>query len=62
MVVSDGAPWIENTADRVFGRGRVTYILDQFHVLETLRAAVTSSLTACISRHRVNGWTWEWTR
>ena len=40
MIVSDGAPWIENTADRVFGRGNVTYILDQFHVLETLRAAV----------------------
>ena len=40
VIVSDGAPWIENTADRVFGRGNVTYILDQFHVLETLRAAV----------------------
>ena len=40
VIVSDGAPWIENTADRVFGTGNVTYILDQFHVLETLRAAV----------------------
>ena len=40
MIVSDGAPWIENTADRVFGTGNVNCILDQFHVLETLRAAV----------------------
>ena len=40
VIVSDGAPWIENTADRVFGTGNVNCILDQFHVLETLRAAV----------------------
>ncbi|MYA89009.1 MAG: hypothetical protein F4X97_11280 [Boseongicola sp. SB0662_bin_57] len=40
VIVSDGAAWIENTADRVFGHGNVTYILDQFHVPETQRAAV----------------------
>ena len=40
VIVSDGAPWIENTADRVFGRRNPTYILDQFRSLEHLRAAV----------------------
>ena len=29
VIVSDGAPWIENTADRVFGTGNVNCILDQ---------------------------------
>ena len=40
VIVPDGAPWTGNTADRVFGTGNVTYILDRFHVLETLRTAV----------------------
>ncbi|MCY4242510.1 MAG: hypothetical protein OXD36_12290 [Rhodobacter sp.] len=42
VIVSDGAPWTGNTADRVFGTGNVTYIPDRFHVPETLRAAVRS--------------------
>ena len=40
VIVSDASAWIENTADKVFGSGEVTWILDQFHALEYLHDAV----------------------
>ena len=40
VIVSDASAWIENTADKVFGGGKVTWILDQFHALEYLHDAV----------------------
>ena len=42
VIVSDGAAWTGNTAERVFGSGGVTCTLDQFHALEYLRDAVRS--------------------
>ena len=40
VVVSDGAAWIENTANTVFAGRKVIFVLDLFHVLEKLWAAL----------------------
>ena len=40
VVVSDGAAWIENTANTVFAGRKVIFVLDVFHVLEKLWSAL----------------------
>ena len=50
VVVSDGAAWIENTAKTVFAGQNAVFILDQFHVLEKLAAALTELITDPVER------------
>ena len=50
VVVSDGAVWIENRAKTVFAGQNAVFILDQFHVLERLAAALTDLITNPVER------------
>ena len=40
VVISDGAEWIRNTCEELFGGGKVTFVLDMFHALEYAGDAV----------------------
>ncbi len=40
VVVSDGAEWIRNACEEIFGGRKVTFVLDMFHCLEQSAAAV----------------------
>ena len=44
VVISDGAEWIPNTCEEIFGGGKVTFVLDEFHCLEYAAAAVKAIL------------------
>ncbi|MCY3877044.1 MAG: ISKra4 family transposase [Rhodobacteraceae bacterium] len=53
VIVSDASAWIENTADKVFGSGEVTWILDRFHALEYLHDAVRAIETDPVAEERL---------
>jgi len=40
VVISDGAEWIRNNCEELFGGGKVTFVLDMFHALEYASDAV----------------------
>ena len=40
VIISDGAEWIRNTCEELFGGGKVTFVLDIFHALEYAGDAV----------------------
>ncbi len=44
VVISDGAEWIRNTCDELFGGRKVTCVLDIFHALEHASDAVKAIL------------------
>ena len=44
VVISDGAEWIRNTCDELFGGRKVTCVLDIFHALEHASDAVKALL------------------
>ncbi|MDE0521187.1 MAG: hypothetical protein OXH79_04445 [Boseongicola sp.] len=52
VVISDGAEWIGNTCEEVLGGGKVTFVLDVFHVLEQASGAVKAILPEGPERDR----------
>ena len=52
VVISDGAEWIRNTSDEIFGGGKVTFVLDMFHSLEYASDAVKAILPEGAERDR----------
>ncbi len=52
VVISDGAEWIRNTCDELFGGRKVTCVLDLFHVLEYASDAVKAILPDKTERDR----------
>ena len=55
VVLSDGAPWIGNTAEQVHASQRITFILDLFHVLERLQEALREMIADYGRRSRTYG-------
>ena len=55
VVLSDGAPWIGNTAEQVHAGQRITFILDLFHVLERLQEALREMIADYGGRSRTYG-------
>ena len=43
-IISDGAEWIRNACEKELGRERLTLVLDLYHALEYLSAAVKAAL------------------
>ncbi len=53
VIVSDASAWIENTADKVFGSGKVTWTLDRFQALEYQHDAVRAIETDPVAEERL---------
>ena len=52
VIISDGAEWIRNTCDEIFGGGKVTFLLDMWHALEYGSDAVKAILPEGAERER----------
>ena len=52
VVVSDGAEWIRNACEEIFGCRKVTFVLDMFHALEYAADAVRAIHPAGAERDR----------
>ena len=52
VVVSDGAEWIRNACEEIFGCRKVTFVLDMFHALEYAADAVRAIHPAGAERER----------
>ena len=52
VVISDGAEWIRNTCEELFGGGKVTFVLDIFHALEYASDAVKAMFPDKAERDR----------
>ena len=52
VVISDGAEWIRNTCEELFGGRKVTFVLDMFHALEYASDAVKAMFSDTAVRDR----------
>ncbi len=52
VVISDGAEWIRNTCEEIFGGRKATFVLDIFHALEYAADAVKAILPDRAERDR----------
>ncbi len=52
VVISDGAEWIKNTCEEIFGGRKVTFVLDVYHCLEYASDAVKAILPDKAERDR----------
>ena len=52
VVISDGAEWIRSACENGLGKGRLTPVLDLFHVLEYLSAAMKAAFPEGEERER----------